>query len=346
MSKKNSSLNNVKMKEAEKYIEAAKALSKTVGGGVISAKLVGVYTKLAQIIASALLNLGLNTCAYIISKFPAKLREPVINMLKKEVQLYEEKEKFFADKEKEKEKFFAEKEKENQKIYEENQKVFNAVIGGGKACSSLKKDDCAKNKDDCLWINSKCVGKQEIDSWNQAKLYTLQLVPEMNLNDFKYTEGIDGKAFIGLSIKAIRWGLICTFVYFFHNQTLLIGGTMFVGANLAYDFAAFIAHRIMYPNYKKQKGIMAHIDVAADNAANYLKSTEAPPMQAYVLQPSLEPSDALPSTKKSSTKKSSTKRASSAKASSAKASSAKASSTKRVSFAKNRRTKSRKMTPR
>ena len=333
MSKKNGSLNisNVKMKEAEKYIEAAKALSKTVGGGVISAKLGGVYTKLAQIIASALLNLGLNTCAYIISKFPAKLREPVINMLKKEAQLYEETEKFFAEKEKEKEKYFAEKEKENQKIYEENQKVFSAVTGGGKACSTLKKDDCVKNTDDCSWINSKCVSKQEIDSWNQAKLYTLQLVPEMNLNDFKYTEGIDGKAFIGLSIKAIRWGLICTFVYFFHNQTLLVGGTMFIGANLAYDFAAFIAHRIMYPNYKQKKGIMAHIDVAADNAANYFKPSKASLVQA----PLAEPLASVPSTKNSS-----------AKNSSAKNSSAKKPSSKRVSFAKNRRTKSRKMTPR
>lgn len=330
MSNKNCSIhppphiNKVKMNAAAKYIAAAKEISKQIdGGGVVSAKLGSMYTKIAQIIASSMLNLGLNTCAYIISKFPAKLREPVINMLKKDAELFAQKEKMEAQ-------FFAQKEKmddqlneENKKIYEENQKVFNAV-GGGKACSSLKKDDCIKNTDDCSWINSKCVSKQEIDSWNQAKMYTLQLVPEMNLNDFKYTEGISGKACIGFSIKAIRWGLICAFVCFFSSFTLAVAAPAFVGASLAYDFAAYIAHRIMYPNYKQQKGFMAHVDVAADNVANYLKSKEASLMPSAPM-----PSAPMPSAKKSSAKKSTAKK-----------SSAKKSSTKAI----NRRSKSQKMT--
>ena len=323
-------INKVQMNEAAKYIAAAKEISKQIhGGGVVSAKLGSMYTKIAQIIASSMLNLGLNTCAYIISKFPAKLREPVINMLKKDAELFAQKEKMDAQYNKENQKI----NEENQKIYDENQKVFNAV-GGGKACSSLKKDDCIKNTDDCSWINSKCVSKQEIDSWNQAKMYTLQLVPEMNLNDFKYSEGISGKACIGFSIKAIRWGLICAFVCFFSSFTLAVAAPAFVGASLAYDFAAYIAHRIMYPNYKQQKGLMAHVDVAADNVANYLKSKEASLMSSAPMPSAPVPFAPMPSAPVPSAKKSS------AKKSSAKKSTAKKSSAKAI----NRRSKSQKMT--
>jgi hypothetical protein len=49
-----------------------------------------VYNKIAKLITKALFTLGLDSCAYIIHKFPKNIRESVYELIKKEVQHYED----------------------------------------------------------------------------------------------------------------------------------------------------------------------------------------------------------------------------------------------------------------
>ena len=49
-----------------------------------------VYNQIAKLITKALFTLGIDSCAYIIYKFPKNIRESVYELIKKEIQRYED----------------------------------------------------------------------------------------------------------------------------------------------------------------------------------------------------------------------------------------------------------------
>jgi hypothetical protein len=49
-----------------------------------------VYNKIAKLITNALFTLGINSCAYIIHQFPKNIRESVYELIKKQVQQYDD----------------------------------------------------------------------------------------------------------------------------------------------------------------------------------------------------------------------------------------------------------------
>lgn len=287
-------INKSEIQKAQPYIDAAKQLAETMkfGGTKSATKNQGivhtVYKKTAEIITSSFFNLGVDNCAYVISKFPQKLRDPVVNMLKKETEEFERNEKEF--------------------------------VGGGGAvsevCARVKKDECNKKSKECLWKNSKCISKEAIDSWQRAKFYTTQLIPEINLDDFKYREeGFVGisKACTGFIFKLARIGLVCGFVNFYRWESVL-----FVGANLAYDFATHIVNRLMHPNAKPKYIVDEYADLAADNVINYLQPTDD--MTSNKMASTKMASNKMASNKMASTKMVYSKRAYSKRASTAKVS--------------------------
>jgi hypothetical protein len=303
-------INKSEIQKAQPYIDAAKQLAETMkfGGTASATKNQGivhaVYKKTAEIITSSFFNLGVDNCAYVISKFPQKLRDPVVNMLKKETEEFERNEK---------------------------ELVGGAAAAAGEVCARVKKDECNKKSKECLWKNSKCISKEAIESWQRAKFYTTQLIPEINLDDFKYREeGFVGatKACTGFIFKLARLGLVCGFVNFYRWQSVI-----FVGANLAYDFATHIVNRLMHPNAKPKYIVDEYADLAADNVINYLQPTVD--MTSNKMASNKMASTKMASTKMASNKMASTKRAYSKKAYSKK------SSTAKVSFATPRASRSK-----
>ena len=301
---------HIKTKEANQFIKVAAELAKSFKGGASSAhKNEGLgYTickKVAQIITNSFFSLGLNTCAYIITKFPPKLREPVIIMLQKEAEMYAEKEKYFT----EKEKYFEEKEnyaKEVEKYVngEESSEVKPAEVkpaevkaaevkpaevkaAGGAAivCARLKKQECVDNTETCLWKNSKCTSKEAASAWIRANLYTQQLIPEIPLSDIQFKNFSDretGAKTCGvIAIKSIR---IYLFYLFVNMQTTVVE---FVAANLVYDLVAYIVQRMMFPNYKP-KGAEIVVEYGVDKLDNYMKAKSADKSEAIVVPPIAE----------------------------------------------------------
>ena len=294
---------HINTKEANQFIKVAAELAKTFKGGGSSAhKNEGLrYTickKVAQIITNSFFSLGLNTCAYIITKFPPKLREPVITMLKKEAEMYAEKEKYFAEKEKyanEVEKYFkgddvaksvevkpAEVKPAEVKPAEVKPAEVKAAGGAAVVCTRLKKQDCVDNADTCLWKNSKCTSKEAASAWSHANLYTQQLMPEIPLSDIQFKNFSDTETGVKtcgvIAIKSIR---IYLFYLFVNMQTTVVE---FVAANLVYDLVAYIVQRMMFPNYKP-KGAEIVVEYGVDKLDNYIKAKSAEKSEAIVVPP-------------------------------------------------------------
>ena len=289
---------HIKTKEANQFIKVAAELAKSFKGGASSAhKNEGLgYTickKVAQIITNSFFSLGLNTCAYIITKFPPKLREPVITMLKKEAEMYAEKEKYFAEKEKyakEVEKYVngeesSEVKPAEVKAAEVKPSEVKAAGGAAIVCARLKKQECVDNTETCLWKNSKCTSKEAASAWIRANLYTQQLIPEIPLSDIQFKNFSDretGAKTCGvIAIKSIR---IYLFYLFVNMQTTVVE---FVAANLVYDLVAYIVQRMMFPNYKP-KGAEIVVEYGVDKLDNYMKAKSADKSEAIVVPPITE----------------------------------------------------------
>jgi hypothetical protein len=57
---------------------------------IVRHALSSVYNKIAKLITNALFTLGINSCAYIIHQFPKNIRESVYELIKKQVQQYDD----------------------------------------------------------------------------------------------------------------------------------------------------------------------------------------------------------------------------------------------------------------